>query len=194
MAVGLQTEINGAIPAGLSVSFAMKSMNSRFSLLNLFFAMAFFAALLCAYNFQRKFLVSQAEIQALQRELDESRPISFWSVRRQIKVATQEFASTEVTEVHYNSLRDRYSVQFGWRDSKTNQLIGTGIPFEPDGNGKYVGLLLSEPFAKVSVRSDGSRICEPLVITIKDDVARVNDILKQEGMAPFLNDNWRTKP
>jgi hypothetical protein len=153
-------------------------MKARFSLLNLLFATAFCAAMLNAYSFRRQFLNAQAKIESIQRELDQARPISFGSVKHQILMATRDIASSEVANVHYNSLRDRYTVQFGWTDGTTKKQSGTAIKFEPDGQGRYIGQLYSEPFARYTVDQDGDRICTPFEIIVKDDVSRLNDLAK----------------
>ncbi|MFN7290515.1 MAG: hypothetical protein ACK5YR_04920 [Pirellula sp.] len=152
-----------------------------------------YGAMLVAYSFRRQLLEAQVKIESIQRELDQSRPISFWSVKHQIRMATQDIAPSEVASVHYNSLRDRYTVQFGWTDSSTKKLIGTAINFEPDGQGRYVGQLLSEPFAKYTLDPDGDRICTPFEIIVKDDVSLGNDLAKQHGIKEYKIEHWRTK-
>ena len=172
--------------------FAGEAMKARFSLLNLLFATAFCAAMLVAHSFRRQFLEAQAKIESIQRELDQSRPISFGSIKHQIAMATQDIASSEVASVHYNSLRDRYTVQFGWMDGSTKKQTGTAINFEPDGHGRYIGQLYHEPFAKHTLDQDGDRICTPFEIIVKDDVSRGNDIAKQHGIKEYKNEHWRT--
>jgi hypothetical protein len=71
-----------------------------------------------------------------------------------------------------------YTVQFGWTDGTTKKKSGTAINFEPDGQGRYIGQLYSEPFAKYTVDQDGDRICTPFEIIVKDDVPRLNDLAK----------------
>ena len=168
-------------------------MKARFSLLNLLFATAFCAAFMAAYSFRRQLQEARAEFELIQRDLDQSRPISFGSVKHQIAMATQDIAPSEVAFVHYNSLRDRYCVQFGWTDAATKKQIGTAINFEPDGHGRYIGHLFAEPFAKHTPNSNGDQICTPLTITIKDDVSLLNDIAKQHGIKEHVNEHWRTK-
>lgn len=154
-------------------------MNFRFSLPIFFFAIAFIAALVSSYSFRRQVIALQAENQALRQELNQSRPIGFQHVAQQIRIATQPIARAEIGEIHYNPLRDRYLVEVGWTNPKTNETMGTTVAFEPDGEGRYVGRILTKPFSKELIKADGSPVIVPLVVTIKDSVSAINDIRKE---------------
>ena len=167
-------------------------MARRFTLSNLllFTTVVAFAAL--AYSYHTKLREAEARVATLESELSNSRPIAFDDVAWQIITATQHVTKTNVHGIYYNSLRDRYQVQFGWEDPKTQKEWETAISFDPNGDGSYTGWLLTLPFAKEKISETGDTTTEPFYVTIKDDVRRHNDLLTKHGYDPIKNPNWRT--
>jgi hypothetical protein len=111
----------------------------------------------------------------------------------QIRMATKHIAKTSVSGVHYNSLRDRYYVQFGWIDPTTNQELGTGITFEPNGDGSYTGWILSPPFATEELTDKGDRQTTPFYVTINDTVRLSHDLQAKHGYDSIKNSKEPTK-
>ncbi|MEZ6138731.1 MAG: hypothetical protein R3C53_27920 [Pirellulaceae bacterium] len=167
----------------------------KFSLTNLLLLTAAVAAASLAYSYRVKLQQEKSRADAIQSELNNSRPISFGDVAWQVRQATKSITNTNVPihSIHYNSLRDRYRLDIGWMDNTTLEEIGTGIVFEPNGDGSYTGWLLTQPFAKLELNGDGDEITIPFYITIKDNVRRHNDLLTEHGYEPLRNPNWRTK-
>lgn len=165
----------------------------RFSVLNLLLLAFAVATSVNACRYRSELVATQRRLATVEAELGQSRPIPFSDVRFQIKLATQDIASTDVDGIEYDPIRDQYSVQFAWRDRRTNQQIGTGIRFLPDGAGRYSGKIYSEPFASIQVDEDGDQFTVPYCVTIKDPLTRLNDIVVEAGREPLQDENWRTK-
>ena len=176
-----------------SLSSPKKSMALKFSLTNLLLLTAFVAVSALAYSYRKKLERTEALASALQYELDNSRPIAFREVKRQIRRATEDITSTTVDKVSYSSLRDRYEVVLTFVDPNTQKRWSTAIALEPNGDGSYSGRILSSPFAQKRTNDEGDILTIPYKITIKDSIRERNDSLIELGFEPEKNPNWPLK-
>lgn len=158
----------------------------RFSLLWLMVLTALFslAAALVASRYELS--AANRSIAQLRSELDLTRPIEFWHVAFLFEQQLTNVHPVVVTNVHYNALRDLYTVDYEWTQDSTGRTVGTSTALISDGDGSYECEIKHPPFAKTV--ASGYAESASIKIVVRDVVANALQVDEQYGRRDELLD------
>jgi hypothetical protein len=168
-----------AAPGRSPIYGSRLKVRKNFTLRTLIVSVAFIAAMAAIVSTRNQLENANRKIELLEAELNACRPIPFWQVALQFEKLMNASHPTYVTNVHYNSLRDIYTVDYEWKQVKTGTMVSTDLTLVSDGNGTYSGNIRHPPFAK-SIQN-GDDIDEVLKVTIQDIVANAKRVETEFG-------------
>lgn len=126
----------------------------RLSLSGLFLAIAFIACLVALVVSRIQLQVAQNKVNELTRELDNTRPVPFFEVRRQFTKALQPYVDVNVSAIRYSPVRNSYFVKFGWLLPGESECIGYTVELLYNGDGYSVSLVDDRLLVKVGQNND----------------------------------------